>query len=145
MVIGVGVKNSTSDLLTANCDEFIFYDDLIDRKRSRRRGGGSKGGQKPARSPQSKAKRTPEDKKQEAFDLVVETYEALLEERGEEDKIWGSMIKQTLKRRKPGFTESFYGFRSFGDLLSEAEEEGVLKLERDQKSGGFIIKDSLVS
>jgi hypothetical protein len=75
---------------------------------------------------------------------VVETYEALLEERGEEEKIWGSMIKQTLKRRKPGFTESYYGFRSFGELLAEAEDNGILKLERDQKSGGFIIRDSLV-
>jgi hypothetical protein len=70
---------------------------------------------------------------------VVKTYEALVEERGEGEKIWGSMIKQTLKRRKPGFSESYYGFRSFGQLLEEAETQEILQLERDEKSGGFII------
>jgi hypothetical protein len=70
----------------------------------------------------------------------VQTYEALIEERGEGEKIWGSMIKQTLKRRKPGFNESYYGFRTFGQLLEEAEANGLLELERDEKSGGFIIK-----
>jgi len=80
------------------------------------------------------------DKKQDAWNLIVETYEALVEERGEGEKIWGSMIKQTLKRRKPGFSESYYGFRSFGQLLEEAEANGVLELEREEKSGGFIIK-----
>ena len=140
-VIGVGVKNSTSDLLIANCDEFIYYDDLVRRQ--------------PARAPAKAATRQPakagapakasesaggEDKKQEAFDLVVETYEALLAERGEGDKIWGSMIKQTLKRRRPGFNESYYGFRSFRQLLEEAQAQGILELEPDEKSGGFIIK-----
>ena len=80
-----------------------------------------------------------DDKKHEACDLIVETYEALLQERGEEDRIWGSMIKQTLKRRKPGFTESSYGFRSFGELLEEAQTRGLVKLQRDDKSGGFIV------
>ena len=80
------------------------------------------------------------DKKQEAFDLIVATYEALIEERGEGETIWGSMIKQTLKRRKPGFSESYYGFRSFGQLLEEAEARGILTMDRDEKSGGFIIK-----
>ena len=74
----------------------------------------------------------------------METYEALLEERGEEERIWGSMIKQTLKRRKPGFSESHYGFRSFGQLLEEAGAHGILDLIRDEKSGGFIIKGSQV-
>jgi hypothetical protein len=81
-----------------------------------------------------------EDKKQEAWDLIVETYEALVEERGEGEKIWGSMIKQTLKRRKPGFSESYYGFRSFSQLLEEAQAKGILELELDEKSGGFLIK-----
>jgi len=81
-----------------------------------------------------------EDKKQEAWDLIVQTYEALVEERGEGEKIWGSMIKQTLKRRKPGFSESYYGFRSFSQLLEEAQAKGILELELDEKSGGFIIK-----
>jgi len=136
-VIGVGVKNSTSDLLIANCDEFIYYDDLVmERKRPRPRPRAT-----PARkTPPSPKEKDSDDKKQEAMDLVVETYEAMLEERGEEEKIWGSMIKQTLKRRRPGFSEAYYGFRSFGELIEEAETRGILELERDQKSGGFIIK-----
>jgi len=142
-VIGVGVKNSTSDLLIANCDEFIYYDDLARRKKPPvAKATVVKAGQKPARAAKSKAAPPPDDKKQEAWDLIVETYEALQEERGAEDKIWGSMIKQALKRRKPGFSESYYGFKSFGDLLEEAEAKGILDLERDQKSGGFIIRGS---
>ena len=138
-VIGVGVKSSTSDLLTANCDEFLFYDDLVRRKRPEKKtrkapakkASGKKG---------AKAAPTIDEKKQEAWDLVVETYEALVEERGEGGNIWGSMIKQTLKRRKPGFSESYFGFKSFGQLLEEAGKEGIVELERDEKSGGFIIK-----
>jgi uncharacterized protein (TIGR00288 family) len=141
-VIGVGVKNSTADLLIANCDEFIYYDDLVRHKKPREKTSTSKGKQKPARTPKSKEAPPAADKKQEAWDLIVETYEALLQERGEEEKIWGSMIKQALKRRKPGFNESYYGFRSFGALLEGAEAQGILELERDQKSGGFIIKNT---
>lgn len=140
-VIGVGVKSSTSDLLTANCDEFLFYDDLVRRKKPKLKP--RKASTKKA--PVAKGKTAPaapsvEDKKREAWDLVVETYEALVEERGEGGNIWGSMIKQTLKRRKPGFSESYYGFGSFGQLLEEAGANGILQLERDEKSGGFIIK-----
>ena len=131
-VIGVGVKNSTSDLLTANCDEFIFYDDLIERKRPQKKSS------RPKIKP-TKPLLLSDEKKQKAWELIVETYDALLEERGEEEKIWGSMIKQTLKRRKPGFSESHYGYRSFGELLKEAEEVGILEMERDEKSGGYII------
>ncbi|MBE0636854.1 NYN domain-containing protein [Candidatus Bipolaricaulota bacterium] len=141
-VIGVGVKNSTSDLLTANCDEFLFYDDLARREKPK-----PKPRKAPAKKPtttkgQSTVATPPpvEDKKREAWDLVVETYEALVEERGEGGNIWGSMIKQTLKRRNPGFSESYYGFGSFGQLLEEAGAKGILQLERDEKSGGFIIK-----
>jgi len=141
-VIGVGVKNSTSDLLIANCDEFIFYDDLVGTTRST-----SKSQKKTTKKPSGKktAKKksdTPpvDPKKQEAWNLVVETYNALVEERGEGENIWGSMVKQTLKRRKPGFSESYHGFRSFGQLLEEAEAQGIFELERDEKSGGFIIK-----
>ncbi len=139
IVIGVGVKNSTSDLLINNCDEFIYYDDLVKRGRRNARTSKPKPKGKVTRA-QKEEEPHQEDKKQEAFDLIFETYEALLEERGEEEKIWGSMIKQTLKRRKPGFNEAYYGFRSFGALLEEAEAKGILELERDQKSGGFIIK-----
>ena len=135
-VIGVGVRNSTSDLLIANCDEFIYYDDLVrpqpprDKPRGRTRRG--KGSAKPTPSQAAKAAAAPTpdgDKKQEAWDLIVQTYEALVEERGEGEKIWGSMIKQTLKRRQPGFNESYYGFRSFRQLLEEAGAQGILELE----------------
>ena len=136
-VIGVGVKNSTSDLLIANCDEFIYYDDLARekaKKQSRR---------KPAPKAVAGAKVVPQeesDKKQEALDIVMETIEALIAERGEEEKIWGSMVKQALKRRNPGFNEAFYGFRSFGKLLDEAEARKLVKLEHDEKSGGVTIR-----
>jgi len=136
VVIGVGVKNSTSDLLIANCDEFIYYDDLVRQQPP----GAGKTRRKPSKSADTKKPKLPEDKKQEALDLITETYDALVEERGEGEKIWGSMIKQTLKRRKPGFNETYYGFRSFGQLLEEAESRGILGLERDEKSGGYIIK-----
>src|SRR5690606_11917407 len=113
-VIGVGVKNSTSDLLTANCHEFIYYDDLIresddQKKAQRKRSAG--------RSKSKTQQDGPEARKQEAFDLVTEVIEDLVKERGEEEKVWGSMVKQTLKRRKPGFNESYHGFRSFSELL----------------------------
>jgi uncharacterized protein (TIGR00288 family) len=143
LVIGVGVKQSTSDLLIANCDEFIFYDDLVrekTRKQSRKK--------KPA-VPAKDSKAAPEvapeaapdaDKTAEALDLMMETVEALFAERGAEEKIWGSMVKQALKRRRPGFNEAFYGFRSFGKLLDEAEARKLIALEPDEKSGGVIIK-----
>ena len=137
-VIGVGVKNSTSDLLIANCDEFIYYDDLV-RRRPARPVAKRAPARKPARG-KTATENAGDAKKQGAFDLIVETYEALVEERGEGEKIWGSMIKQTLKRRRPGFSESSYGFRSFGQLIEEAGEAGILDLERDDKSGGSIIK-----
>ncbi len=129
-VIGVGVKNSSSDLLIANCDEFIYYDDLVrqdeqKRRAAKKRREGASGG---------------EDKPQEAFDLVVETLNALIAERGEGEKIWGSMVKQALKRRKPGFNESYYGFKAFSDLLEEAEKRGLIKLDPDEKSGGYLIR-----
>jgi len=138
-VLGVGVKSSTSDLLIANCDEFIYYDDLVrqDEKKQRTR-------RKPsAKQPQPETPREPkseEARKQEAFDLVLDTVEALGQERDEGDKIWGSMVKQTLKRRNPGFNESYYGFKTFSDLLQEAEQRKLLELEADQKSGGYVIR-----
>ena len=80
------------------------------------------------------------DRAQEAIDLVLDTTEALYTERGDRGKLWGSMIKQTLKRRRPGFNESYYGFNSFSDLLEEAESRQLLELERDERSGGYIVK-----
>ncbi len=143
VVIGVGVKQSTSDLLTANCDEFIYYDDLVrdeQKPRRARRKSAAKAKTKGAEKKAETAETSAEDKKQAAFDLVLETVEDLFEERGEEEKVWGSMVKQTLKRRKPGFSETYHGFRSFSELLEEASEHGLLQLERDEKSGGYIIR-----
>ncbi len=137
-VIGLGVKNSTSDLLIANCDEFIYYDDLVKRERTQRKRA-SKATKKAAKASAKTSEKTPENKKQDAWNLIVSTYQALLEERGEGEKIWGSMIKQTLKRQRPGFSESYYGFHSFGDLLEEARSNGILDLERDERSGGYIV------
>ena len=222
-VIGVGVKKSTSDLLIANCDEFIYYDDLVREKPKRAassRGrpvqksppkeapepqpaaevdvpvvadavepppavaaeaAGTKGRKTPSRgrrsakavkpepaaeeatvaeAPGSEAAepangsgngnepgnasepfvKTEEQKKLEAIELVMETIEAMAAERGSEDKIWGSMVKQALKRRRPGFNENYYGFSSFSRLLDEAEARKLLTLEHDEKSGGVIIR-----
>jgi uncharacterized protein (TIGR00288 family) len=140
-VIGVGVKNSTSDLLIANCDEFIYYDNLVSEKKKVKKTARKP----PARGAKSPDTATKKDKDaesliQEALDLVMETLEALAEERGSEEKIWGSMVKQTLKRRRPGFNESYYGFRSFKRLLDEAAGRGLMVLEPDEKSGGYIIR-----
>jgi uncharacterized protein (TIGR00288 family) len=155
-VIGVGVKKSTSDLLIANCDEFIYYDDLVREKpngRQTARKRGAKTTKKSAATPAAEAAtdvaegaegetapRNEDALRQEAFDLVMETVEALMEERGAGDKVWGSMVKQALKRRRPGFSESYYGFQSFSRLLEEAAARGLLELEPDEKSGGVIVK-----
>jgi hypothetical protein len=266
-VIGVGVKNSTSDLLIANCDEFIYYDDLVrgqpsaSRARVAARGGAARQAARPeaakAAAGRGEASRTeaakgeaakgvaakneapkavaskgdaakaeaakgdavktdaprrrgakgaaskaaarngaaaaaelpeteaeaetaaaplgwyptiveespdadapaaegvpaggaseagashessPEERAQQALDLVVDTIEALAEERGEDEKIWGSMVKQTLKRRRPGFNETYYGYRSFNRLLEEARDRGLIELERDEKSGGYTVR-----
>jgi uncharacterized protein (TIGR00288 family) len=137
LVIGVGVKKSTSDLLMAACDEFIYYDDLV-MEAARKKRKSRKPAKPEAKERPAPKKKTDEDRRQEAFDLTLETVEALQSERGDEP-VWGSMVKQALKRRKPGFNESYYGFRSFSGLLEEAEREGLLKLERDLRSGGYII------
>ena len=194
VVIGVGVKNSTSDLLVTNCDEFIFYDDLVraeKKKAATRRGGAkttaaktAKGADKTAEPAAEKApakaassrrrstakatedavdapadagaapgtdavtpvqdephpRKSEEERRDEALDLIVGTVDALISERGAEEKIWGSMIKQALKRRKPGFNESYYGFRSFNAMLEAAAAAGSLALERDEKSGGYLVR-----
>ncbi len=134
-VIGVGVKNSTSELLTANCDEFIYYDDLVrgsEKRKQRKKTAGKK-------TRTRKKAKTEDEKKQAAFDLLMETVEDLFGERGEQEKLWGSMVKQTIKRRRPGFSESYHGFSSFSELLEQAREQGLVQLEYDDKSGGYII------
>ena len=161
-VIGVGVRKSTSDLLVSACDEFIFYDDLVQVEKPRRRraatassaASSSTGKRKSAAAnaasytnegkPESAAA-APVDTKvdgklQEALDLITATVEALIEERGEDEPVWGSMVKQTLKRRRPGFNERAYGFGSFNELLEEARARGHLELERDTKSGGYLVR-----
>ena len=215
-VIGVGVASSTSDLLIANCDEFIYYDDLVrsdapKKPAARRRTSKAKteplvvttapalddapppegAPEEPKRKPRSRGGRRKSGKTvhadaignqidgaahnasdqqpaewdlhtlsdaDPAFDadpqlddapqadrsgkglgLIMETMAALVEDRGEEQKIWGSMVKQTLRRRRPGFNERFYGFRSFNAMLEEAAERGWISLERDAKSGGYIL------
>jgi uncharacterized protein (TIGR00288 family) len=140
-VIGVGVKNSTSDLLIANCDEFIYYDDLVREQAKPRRTSRKKSTAGDSSQPHTKE----EDKRQEAFDLVLSTLDALVAERGAEDKIWGSMIKQALKRQRPGFNETYYGFRSFNELLEEAARRRLLTIERDEKSGGYLVHSNTES
>jgi uncharacterized protein (TIGR00288 family) len=138
-VIGIGVKNSTSDLFLNNCDEFIYYDDLVRKERSHRRppAAAARPPSTPAESPAAESK-GPDPAA--ALDLVVETLDAVSEERGETEPIWGSMIKQAIKRRHPGFNERFYGFRSFNDLLADAEKRGLLVLRPDEKSGGYTVR-----
>ena len=175
LVIGVGVKSSTSDLLIANCDEFIYYDDLVrkdEQRRGRRKapakqptqaaarqalpGSGAGAPPAPAQSPAAsqesgtaaaapagtpaESPKSDDEKKQEAFDLVLATIEALAEDREEDEKIWGSMIKQALKRQRPGFNESYHGFRSFSQLLEEAQARRLIEIEKDEKSGGYVVR-----
>ena len=134
-VIGVGVKNSTSDLFINNCDEFIYYDDLVRAEPAKLRRRTSSA----ATAPKSAGVDVKGPSLEKAFDLVVETLEAITGEREADEAIWGSMIKQAIKRRNPGFNERAYGFRSFNDLLLEAQKRGLLKLEADAKSGGYTV------
>lgn len=138
-VIGMGVKNSTSDLLISNCDEFIYYDDLVRDSQSAHDRGKRRPKKPTTKAGAKKPAKQDEDRSDEAIALVLDTAEDLASERGVGDKLWGSMIKQTLKRRRPGFHESFYGFRSFSDLLEEAESRGQLQLEMDDRSGSYVI------
>ena len=141
LVIGVGVKNSTSDLLMSNCDEFIFYDELVQEQQKSQQRKKKPAKKAPAKSSRSKRPaKAEENKLDEGIALIMETAEALYADQGGRQKLWGSMVKQTLKRRRPGFNERAYGVRSFGDLLEEAENRGLLTLELDERSGGYVIK-----
>ncbi|HQR60604.1 MAG TPA: NYN domain-containing protein [Methylophilaceae bacterium] len=140
-VIGIGVRNSTSDLLSANCDEFIFYDDLVHEQEAKQKRNAKKAPPKATTSgKKSEAGKGEDDKRQEALDFIVETVEALIAERGSDEKIWGSLVKTTMQRRKPGFTESSYGFRSFKDLVEHAQKRGLLLVMRDDKSSQYTIR-----
>jgi uncharacterized LabA/DUF88 family protein len=122
-VIGLGVKNSTSDLLIENCDEFIFYEDLV-RVRER---------------PRPRISGNLPVKLQDCFGLLSDSILAL--QRENKEVLWGSMVKETMKRKKPSFNEGYYGFRTFSHLLEDAQKRGIVKLRRDQKSGSYIVED----
>ncbi|HOB46475.1 MAG TPA: NYN domain-containing protein [Zoogloea sp.] len=143
-VIGVGVKQSTSDLLIANCDEFIFYDDLVretQRVAARRE---PKEVQPARRAPEddSRRKEEIEARKTKGIEIAVQTFDALVAERGDSGKIWASVLKEAIKRRKPDFSETRYGFRAFGNLLEEAQVRGLLEFGRDEKSGAYVYRSS---
>jgi uncharacterized LabA/DUF88 family protein len=142
-VIGVGVKDSTSDLLVANCDEFIFYDDLVRESRRQRQTSRDAREQQPKRSAEEEKRRRDEmDKRRnQCVDIAYTTFDALAAERGE-GKIWASVLKEAIKRRKPDFSESYYGFRTFGNLLEEMKARGLLEFGRDEKSGAYVYRSS---
>ena len=161
LVIGIGVKKSSSDLLIKNCDEFLYYDDLVRRRKDSKRksqrssrsnndrsskstskdkGSSSKdkgAASAPAASPTTSGEDEMLGSKEEALAMVLETTEALFQER--DSNLWASMIKQTLKRKKPNFDESYYGYRTFSDLLKDAEQRKLLVIQRDDKSGGYVV------
>ncbi len=143
-VIGIGVKHTSSDLLIENCDEYIYYDDLVrDKKKSKSNkrskgrkssgGSGSKGGRR-----SKGGQKTEGGSKEEALEMILDQVEALFRER--DTNVWASLVKQTLKRKRPNFSETFYGYRNFSDLLEDAEKRGLLEIEKDEKSGGYIIQ-----
>ncbi|MGW8311246.1 MAG: NYN domain-containing protein [Thiogranum sp.] len=140
-VIGIGVKAATSDLLAANCDEFIFYDDLVREQEAKKKRAASRSTKKsPGGTAKKAASRTEDERRQEALDFMVETIEALIAERGGEEKLWGSMVKQTMKRRQPGFTESSYGYRSFKEMVDDAQKRKLLLAVRDEKVGQYSLR-----
>ena len=146
LVIGIGVRNSTSDLLMHNCDEFIYYEDLVRDQESRQTRQKKPQQKEPVQQSKSKDKKADEQSAKDensmdaAIQLVLETAEELSAVQGHRQRLWGSMVKQALKRRKPGFNERAYGARAFSDLLEEGESRGLMKLTHDEKSGGYIIQ-----
>ena len=139
-VIGIGVKDSTSDLLSANCDEFIFYDDLVRVQEAKKKQAAKKPAKVKTETAKPSEARGEEDKKQEAMDFLLETVEGLISERGSDEKLWGSMVKPTMQRRRPGFNESYYGYRSFKELMEDAQRNKLVVLVRDEKSGQYTIR-----
>ena len=141
-VIGVGVKQSCSDLLITNCDEFIYYDDLV-RDREAQRAAERREREK--RTPEEEARRREksEERKNKAVELVATTFADMVADRGESERIWASVLKEVIKRRNPGFNESYYGFRTFGNLIEEAASRGILAVGRDEKSGTFVTRAQL--
>jgi uncharacterized protein (TIGR00288 family) len=120
-VIGVGVKNSSSDLLVDNCDEFIYYEDLVRTQK------------KPSRGLRDLPEKTGE-----AMSLITDAIEAL--QREDKEVLWGSMIKQTIMRKKPSFNESYYGYKTFSRMLEDAAKHGIVELKKDAKSRSYIVE-----
>ena len=122
-VIGIGVKNATSNLLVENCDEFIYYEDIWreSKKAKAAKVPAGTGGQKEA----------------EAFRLMSDAIKALMREN--KDVLWGSMVKQTMQRKRPSFNESYYGYSTFSELLEDAEKKKIISLKKDQRSGTYIV------
>ncbi len=156
-VIGVGVKASTSDLLIKNCDEFIFYDDLVRVAEAKKRSAAKKAPKKPEAKkterrksekptePESSEAEAPADvaaegRRQAAIDLVLETLEELVEARGSDERIYSSMVKQALKRRRPEFNESYHGYKGFAALLDDAVARGLLVVSKDDKTGQHLVR-----
>ncbi|MCB9594525.1 MAG: NYN domain-containing protein [Sandaracinaceae bacterium] len=167
IVIGLGVKNSSSDLLIENCDEFIYYDDLERKRRNAERdknkprkrppapkpAAGASPGDAPAAAAAAESPAPPpeavdpesaapngedlEERRQQGLDHVLDVVEALFSDR--DAHLWGSMVKQTLKRKRPNFSERFHGYRTFSELLEDAQKRGLLELSRDERSGGYLI------
>lgn len=134
-VIGVGVKKSTSDLFISNCDEFIYYDDLVRGEQVKK----GRNVQRPAPASKAPAEKPNSLSVDRALDLLTKTVEALRAERGEDYPIRGSLVKQAIKRQNPGFNERAHGFRAFNELLLEAQQRGLLKLEDDKQAGTYIV------
>jgi uncharacterized protein (TIGR00288 family) len=131
-VIGVGVKQSTSDLLIANCDEFIYIDDLV-RKRQRDGGGaGEKQNRKPVDPQEMEARRL------KGLEMAASTLEALLEDRSDDERVWASVLKEAIKRRNPGFNENYFGYRTLGAMLEDAHKRGLLEFGRDERSSAYV-------
>ncbi len=142
-VIGVGVKQSCSDLLIANCDEFIYYDDLVrDRDAQRAAARRESRDSTPRRTPEEEAgrKEEMEARKTKAVELAAATFADLIAVRGDQERLWASVLKEAIKRRNPGFNESYFGFRTFGNLLEEAANRGLLGFGRDEKSGAYVTR-----
>jgi len=125
-VLGCGVKRSTSDLLIANCDEFIYYDDLIRVAEKVQ-----------AKESKPKGRETKGDKQQEAIDRVLEVIRSVGQDY---DPLWGSHLKLAIRRVYPGFNEGYYGYRSFSDLLKDLKVKGLIELEYDEARGNYKVR-----
>ncbi len=133
-MLGCGVRSSTSDLLANNCDEFIFYDDLIRvSKRAREKT------KQREQATEGESDNKESDKKQEVFNRLTTTVMSL---ESDYDPVWGSQVKQTVKRVYPGFNETYYGYRSFSDLLEDAAKEGLITIDRDNPSGNYRVRSA---